>query len=394
MAFKIERIFELKSVYLEPMKWDQVLGQEQLKNQLQTAIEKGKVGHAHLFVGAYGYGLLPMALAFASALLTKENPEAYSRVESLNHLDLHFSFPVFTEDGKSLSSNKFQEFRSMVLENPYVDFADWSSRFEKSTSKNTSFFISTSEIQDQIEKFSLKSFEKGSRILIVWGADKIREEGSNKFLKFLEEPPANTYIFLLCESLDFMLRTILSRVQIHPLNRLSQNDLLQHLSTEKVKEEKVNPLVFQSQGNLRELQKLLEGELDNQEFEHMFAQWVRDAVQVMKKPQMLKNIILWARTVSSWKMDKQRQFLAFCIQTFRQALMQTYGREDLVYYPVNTVNWEKFVPFIHGANIEAILEQISLADSHIARNGNQELIWTDLGIKLSRYINRKPILRA
>ena len=74
--------------------------------------------------------------------------------------------------------------------------------------------------------------------------------------------------------------------------------------------------------------------------------------------------------------------------------MQTYGREDLVYYPVNTVNWEKFAPFIHGANIEAILEQISLADNHIARNGNQELIWTDLGIKLSRYINRKPILRA
>jgi DNA polymerase-3 subunit delta' len=57
-------------------------------------------------------------------------------------------------------------------------------------SENKQLFISADEIDDQNQKFSLKSFEGGTKILIVWRADKMNVAASNKFLKFLEEPPA------------------------------------------------------------------------------------------------------------------------------------------------------------------------------------------------------------
>lgn len=368
------------------MNWEDIIGQSALKEQLQTAITNGKVSHAQLFVGDFGQGLLPLALAFARTLFTSENPESASRIDTLNHLDLHFSYPVYTEKNEALSSRKFSEFREMILENPYSDLSDWTERFDT----KQKFFISTHEIKEQLEKFSLKSFEKGSKVLIVWGVDKMNTEASNRFLKFLEEPPAGTYIILLAESTDTVLPTILSRVQIYSLQRIEDRALETYLRGKGVEEKTLASVITESQGNLRVAQRLVQSSEMNSQFDQLFAQWVREAFQVAKKPQKLKDIILWARGIASWKLEKQLEFLAFCSDAFRQALLSTYGQSEMVYRPIESLKWENFTPFIHGANIEDILEEISKADYHIRGNANQELIWTDLGIKLSRYMHRKP----
>ena len=77
------------------------------------------------FVGEEGFGTLPLALAYAKEILKRENEHAASKVEHLNHLDLHFSFPVFTEKNNSLSQRLFEEFREMILENPYASINEW-----------------------------------------------------------------------------------------------------------------------------------------------------------------------------------------------------------------------------------------------------------------------------
>lgn len=48
---------------------------------------------------------------------------------------------------------------------------------------------------------------------------------SNKFLKFLEEPPAKTIILLTAESSDDILPTILSRTQLIDVPRIGDEDL-------------------------------------------------------------------------------------------------------------------------------------------------------------------------
>ena len=54
------------------MYFDDVLGQEDIKTHLESAIKSGKISHAYLFTGEEGMGKLMMARAFAQALLCEE----------------------------------------------------------------------------------------------------------------------------------------------------------------------------------------------------------------------------------------------------------------------------------------------------------------------------------
>ncbi|AZA77382.1 DNA polymerase III subunit delta' [Chryseobacterium sp. G0186] len=370
------------------MNWDNIAGQENLKKLLRESIAENRVSHAQLFVGKEGYGTLPMVLAYAKEILKKENEHAASKVEHLNHLDLHFSFPVFTDNKNSLSKNKFEEFREMILASPYASYDDWTAFLE---SENKQLFISADEIDDQNQKFSLKSFEGGTKMLIVWRADKMNVAASNKFLKFLEEPPAKTIILLTAESTNDILPTILSRTQIVEVPRINDEDLESYLKKSfSVSEEKVREIVHEAQGNLNDAIKLLNSGDKSNEFEKLFVQWVRDAFMVKKKPEYLRSIILWAREIAGWNREKQKNFLNYCSEIFRLALLQNYQSENLVYKKIdaNGFNWAGFSKFISGANIENILEEINAADLHLTRNGNPKIVWTDLGIKLSRYIHK------
>ena len=371
------------------MNWEQIVGHAELKNLLKDSISNNRVSHAQLFVGKDGYGTLPLALAFAKEILKKENEHSSTKVDSLNHLDLHFSFPVFKANKSGLTGQFFENFREMILTNPYSNNEDWSTILE---SENKQLSIYVEEVDEINKKFALKSYEGGSKIIIVWQADKMNTDAANKFLKFLEEPPKNTYIILTASNIDFMLPTILSRTQIVEIPSIKEEDIESFLMTRnEVSAERRKEIVFQAQGNWNTAQKLLKSENTDNDFEDQFIMWVREAFQVKKKPEFLKNIVLWGRRISTWNKEKQMNFLEYCAEMFRLALLQNYGNQSLVYRKIESggFKWDSFSKFIHGANIEAILEEISAANYHLERNGNTKIIWTDLGIKLSRYIHKK-----
>lgn len=370
------------------MNWENIAGHSSLKTLLQDSISGNRVSHAQLFIGKEGYGTMPLVLAYAKAIFERENPHAASKVEHLNHVDLHFSFPVFNENKSTLSKNRFDDFREMILASPYASYDDWSALLE---SENKQLFISAEEIEDQNQKFALKSYEGGTKILIVWRADKMNVPAANKFLKFLEEPPEKTVILLTAETGDDILPTILSRTQMIEVPRIADEDLISYLKNHfSASEDQAKTAAYEAQGDLNEAVKLLNAEIKNPEFEKLFVQWVRDAFQVKKKPEFLKNIILWAREIAGWNREKQKNFLNYASEIFRLALLQNYQSQDLVYKKINAngFNWEGFSKFISGANIISILEEINTADLHLTRNGNPKIVWTDLGIKLSRYIHK------
>lgn len=380
--------YTFQNPYLWSMNWEDISGQENLKKLLKDSITENRVSHAQLFIGKEGYGTLPLVLAYAKEIFKRENEHAASKVEHLNHLDLHFSFPVFTEGKTAVSKNRFDDFREMIIKFPYSSFNDWTAHLE---SENKQFFISADEIDEQNQKFSLKSFEGGTKILIVWRVDKMNIAASNKFLKFLEEPPAKTIILLTAETTNDILPTILSRTQLIEVPRISDEDIEAYLKKNfDIADEKIKEIVHQSQGNLNDAIKFLSSETKNPEFEKLFIQWVRDAFMVKKKPEFLKNIILWAREIAGWNREKQKNFLNYASEIFRLALLQNYQSQDLVYKKIdaNGFNWEGFSKFISGANIISILDEINNADLHLTRNGNPKIVWTDLGIKLSRYIHK------
>lgn len=369
------------------MKWEEIIGQESLKKTLLESIENKRVGHAQMFVGKEGYGGMPLALAYAREILFRENPASESRSDHFAHLDLHFSFPTYSVDNISVSKNFFSPFIQMISENPYANYSDWTKHLESS---NKQMIISVHEINQQLQDFSLKSFDGGSKILIMWCADKINDAAANKFLKFLEEPPKNTIIILCVQDIEEMLSTITSRCQIIEIPRIEDDDLKIFLQKKNVSEEKTENLLRAAQGDFNTLLKLLSAEENENEFETLFIQWVREAFQVKKKPHLLINIINWSRNISTWSRDKQQDFLLYCSEIFRLAMIQNYGGDDLVYKTLGykKFNWSAFSTYISGANIEDILTEISEANYQIERNGNGKIIWTDLGIKLSRYIHK------
>ncbi len=371
------------------MNWEQIIGQENLKKLLKDSILNHRVGHAQLFVGKSGYGTLALALAFAKEVFLQENPHSASKIEHLNHVDLHLSFPYYKTKDQHLSKYFLEDFRKMILQNPYSNAEDWGNILE---SENKQLTIYADEIDDLNAKFSLKSFEGGSKILIMWQTERMNIAAANKFLKFLEEPPKNTLILLLAEDSNEILPTILSRTQVVEVPRISDAAIDAALSELGISEPmKREEIVFQAQGDWGQAQKLAAAADAENEFETFFVQWVREAFQVKKKPEFLKNIVVWARTISAWNRDKQKAFLEYCIEMFRLAMLQNYGTASLVYKNIDAggFNWASFSKFIHGANISSILEEISDADYHLQRNANAKIVWTDLGIKLSRYLHRK-----
>ena len=55
----------------------------------------------------------------------------------------------------------------------------------------------------------------------MWGVEKMNSQAANSFLKILEEPPKNTYFFLIAENTELVLPTLLSRCQqitLGPIN--------------------------------------------------------------------------------------------------------------------------------------------------------------------------------
>lgn len=82
-----------------------------------------------------------------------------------------------------------------------------------------SISISTSEIDNLMNYMETKSIrENGKRVYIIYGFERLREDVSNKILKFLEEPNDNIYALLMTENIEYILPTIISRCQVIKLN--------------------------------------------------------------------------------------------------------------------------------------------------------------------------------
>ena len=118
---------------------------------------------------------------------------------------------------------------------------------------------------------------------------------------------------------------------------------------------------------------------------------VRAAFKAKGNKAVVNELIGWSEDIASNGREIQKQFLNYCIDFFRQALLLNYNSPELVFLEPQTANFQlsKFAPFVHGNNIESIFEALQNALYHIERNGNSKIILTDLSIKLTRLLHVK-----
>ena len=136
--------------------------------------------------------------------------------------------------------------------------------------------------------------------------------------------------------------------------------------------------------------------MDNKEgedalFERWFIAWVRSAYRAKGNKAAIQGLLAWSDEINTVGREAQKQFLQYCAEVFRQALLLNYKASNLVYIQFTDPSFqlERFAPFIHGNNIEAIYQLIEEAQLHVERNGNGKVIFTDLAIKLTRLLHSK-----
>lgn len=376
------------------MRFDDIIGHEAEKKALAQSVASGRIPHAQLFEGADGCGLLSMALAYANALVCKEekgeNAAARIKANQLIHPDIHLVFPTATTTevtSKPTSTAFVKEWRQFVHEYPYGTLYDWSSFLGV---ENKQAVIGVNDALQLMQRVSLKSFEGGWKCVIVWHAEKLTVAASNKLLKSIEEPPAKTLFLLLCPNENQLIDTIRSRCQRTFLGKIPSNTIAEHLKEKGASPEIANAITVQAKGNLGTAIALFDKQNSHGVYEDWFVAWVRTAFRAKGNKGVVLELTAWSQELSAKGVETQKEFIGFAIGMFRFALLEHYELSSLsVSHLHSDFKLNKFAAYIHGANILPIIQALEESAYHLERNGNAQMIFTDLSFKLTRLLHQK-----
>ena len=176
-----------------------LLGNENTKIRVGTAIERGSVAHAFLIDGPSGSGKSTLATEIAAAMNCESKKDA--------------ARPLPCGVCNSCRRIYDQNFPDVKLLAKPRDRAS----------------IGVEPVKDFREDMFLSSTESDHKIYIIKDAQSMTVESQNALLKVLEEPPAGVMIILLAEECDKILTTIKSRVQYISMTRFSEDELKSYL---------------------------------------------------------------------------------------------------------------------------------------------------------------------
>ncbi len=169
------------------MKFQDIIGQEQITGHLQNAIRLGKVSHAYIIQGEAGSGKKLLADVFATTLQCEEGG-----IEPCGHC----------QSCKQAVSGNHPDIRRVT--------------HEKAT-------IGVDDIRLQLNNDILvKPYSRPYKVYIIDEAEKMTEQAQNAMLKTIEEPPEYAIIILLTVNAKLLLPTILSRcilLNVRPVAR-------------------------------------------------------------------------------------------------------------------------------------------------------------------------------
>lgn len=365
------------------MHYENVIGQHEIQQRLRTQLCEGRVAHASLFAGAMGTGKLPMALAYAAALLCQSPQDGAAcglcpscqMTRNWAHPDLHFVFPV--AGAKATSDTYIKEWRELLSEGLYFPPSAWLQRIDL---ENKQSLIGVQESDSILQKLSLTSQQGGYKVMIIWQPEKMNEAAANKLLKILEEPTPQTVFLLVSHQPDLLLETIRSRTQRIDFPPLSESELTAALCHHNaLEEDSARHIAHLSAGSYtKALQQLLVGESEERFFDRF--------VEVMRRSYLrdIKALQVWSEELSAWGREEQKAFLLFAQRLVRENFMYNFQRPELNYMTAAEATFaQRFARFINERNVYGFLTELSDAQRDIEGNGNARMVFFDLALKVA-----------
>jgi DNA polymerase-3 subunit delta' len=372
------------------MQFSKVIGHEKTKTLLANEAKHNRISHAQLFLGPEGSGKLPLAIAFSQFLLC-DNPSkkdacgkcpSCSKVESNVHPDLHFVFPVVSSKGVKSSDDVRKEWNSFLEKSTYFNLNNWQD-FTDEMGKNAQ--IGVEESRHILKKLSLKSYSGKYKIMIIWLPEKMNGAAANKLLKILEEPPEKTLFFLICDSIEYILPTIISRTQIIKIPALQNEDIVPHLKkTYGITEDNAKSISNLVDGNIVEAINMVQGDEAHNIYFDLFVKLMRAAymIDALKLMDVAEELAALGR-------ENQKNFLKYGLHIFRESLMSNYAGSELTNLREEEQKFlQKFARFINNQNISELTNEFNDSYYHIERNANPKILFTDLVIRLTKMIKK------
>ena len=213
------------------MSFDVLIGQDAVVKKFQTALARDKLAHTYLIVGPEGVGKRTFAKEAARALLCKKGgTDACNVCTSCRRIPTDKGFRKDSRPKRG-RSRKEDDNRPDAK---HPDF-HWiepvatggSTSDEDSSGRN----IVLEQALDLQSKMQFKPFESRYKVAVVAECEMLTDEAANSLLKFLEEPPPATIMFLTTSRPDSVLGTIVSRCQFIRMTALETRDVAAILKT-------------------------------------------------------------------------------------------------------------------------------------------------------------------
>lgn len=242
-----------------------IVGQEQLKEHLENAIQLNKVSHAYIINGERSSGKEFIAKTFAMALQC-ENRQGTEPCQECHSCK------------QALSSN-----------HPDIIFIS----HEK---PNT---ISVDDIRSQINgDVAIKPYSGPKKIYIMNEGEKMTVQAQNALLKTLEEPPEYAVIIILTSNVNAFLPTIVSRCVVLNMKPVKDEQIKKFLMEEmEIPSYKADICVAFARGNVGKARLLAKSE----EFDKV----KEEAITLMKyiNDMEIHEIVAAIKKINEYKFD-------------------------------------------------------------------------------------------
>jgi DNA polymerase III subunit delta' len=386
-----------KIVHL-PMRFSEIIGQQQIRKKLIQTVLDHRVSHAQLFFGPEGNEKLALAIAYAQFINCTQkllpeggfSPEEIDscgtcpsciKFQKIIHPDLHFVYPVSRTKKVRKDHLKSVDFaddwRNFLLQNDYhVGLLDW---YDFIGLENKQGIINKDDCRDIISTLSYKSYESEYKVMIIWMAEKLNYAAAPTILKILEEPPEKTLFVLIAEDPEQIIPTIRSRTLLVKIPKMTVRDVQDYLVAKgSIGEREAGIIARQSSGNLKlALNRMKNIEEENYNFT-TFRNWMRDCFSA-KVPEL----ITFAADIARIGRENQKSFLLYALKVIQSSISMGHGHEDLVFSDGEELTFiRNFSAYINPSNAGIFSELFNNALYHIERNAHPQTLFLDLSLQV------------
>ncbi len=380
------------------MYFKDIIGQEALKNRFIQSVKDAQLPHAQLISGDSGTGTLQLALAYARYVACTNRGEndacgvcsSCKQFDKLAHPDTHFVFPIFKPNSnkKWVCDDFLPQWRNIVQEKGYFSYQQWMSHIK---AENAQGMIYAEESDEIIRKLNYKAYESTHKVMIIWLPEKMNETCSNKLLKLLEEPPANTIFLMVTENSDLLLATIRSRTQLIRVKGIDTQSLASAIRSRiSLDNEIVDEACRMSGGSILKAMDYCLTSEDNAWYLDQFIRCMRGAYTIanftsdkrVEKQRSLKDLKMWADEMAKVGREREKNYLSYAQRLLRENFILNLQQAELNYLNRAEKTFSsKFYPFINHTSVLSFMEELELAERHIENNVNARLVFFDLALQ-------------